>query len=105
ADRDQDAHVEGGAYDRSSAGDGATPSQGTTVAIKRGNAGQGSDLPAVEAAQFGQLGDQGPGDPGSNPGNADQEVLGFAPSRGSAHGDVDVVVDLLELGLQGCEHA
>src|ERR1700733_14315044 len=104
-DPSQHAHVEGGAYDGPSAGDGTAPSQGSTVAIKRGNAGQRSGLPAVEAAQFGQLGDQGTGDPGPNPWNTDQEVLGLAPGRGSAHGNVDVVVDLFELGLQGGEHA
>ena len=59
----------------------------------------------VEPAKLRHLGNQGAGDPGSNAWNADQKILSLAPSWRAADGNVDVVVDLLELGLQGSQHA
>ena len=105
ADRDEDAHVEGAAYDGPATGNGPATAQGAAVAVEGSDAGEGGDLASIEPTELGHLSEQGAGDLGSDTGHADQQVFSLPPGRGSAHGDVDVVVDLFELGLQGSEHA
>ena len=63
------------------------------------------DLASIEPTELRHLGQQGAGDLVADARYADQEFLGLAPGWSNAHGNVDVVVDLCELGLQGGQHA
>ena len=58
----QSGHVKHGANASSAAPNGATSSHGTAVAIKRGNAHQGSNLFAIELTEFWELSEEGSAD-------------------------------------------
>src|SRR5579863_10639640 len=57
---DQGGHEESGAHAGAPAGDGAASAQGAAVAVDRGDTDQSGDFAAIESAELGQLGDQGP---------------------------------------------
>src|SRR5712672_3967247 len=56
---DQGRHKQSSAHGRAAAGDGAAPAHRAAVAVDRRDTDEGGDLAAIEAAEFGQLGDQG----------------------------------------------
>ena len=66
----------------------------------RGEADQGGDFAPVEAAEFGQFGDQGAGDGRPDAGHGGDEVLFLPPGRRAAHRLVDVGLEAGELLLQ-----
>ena len=57
--RGQGPHVENTPNPGASAPDGASASQGTAVPVEGRHAHQGRDLPSVQSAQLGQVGQQG----------------------------------------------
>src|SRR5512134_1077146 len=61
---------------------------------------QGGGLTAVDAAELGQLGEQGSGNGPADAGNRGQQLLLLAPGRGAAHGLVDVDLEAGKLLLQ-----
>ena len=65
------------------AGDRAVAARGAAVAVDRGDADQGGDPAAVDAAELGQLGDQGAGGDLADARHRGQQVLGRPPGRAS----------------------
>src|SRR5215213_6003267 len=62
-------------------------------------------LAPLEAAELGQLGQEGAGDDRPDAGHRDEEILFLAPQRRSAHLIADLLVELGKLGLEGLLHA
>jgi hypothetical protein len=61
---------------------------------------EGGDFAPVEAAEFGQFGDQGAGDGRPDSGHGGEQVLVLPPGRRAAHRLVDVGLEAGELLLQ-----
>src|SRR5215208_6636296 len=70
-----------------------------------GKAGERRDLAPLEAAELGQLGQEGAGDDRPDAGHRDEEILFLAPQRRSADLIADLLVELGKLGLEGLAHA
>ena len=100
---DEGGHVEAGADLGAAAPDGAPAAHGTAVPVEGGDADQGGDLPSVEAAEFGQVGDQGAGGGLADAGHALEQVLGLAPGRGAPDGGVDLGLEIGQFALERLE--
>ncbi len=96
----QRSHVEGCADPGPSTPDGAFAPQGTTVPVEGSHAHQGSDLPAVESAQFGQVCQKGKGDLVSDARYAAQQVVLLPPYRTLAEGLAQALVQVVQLLLE-----
>ena len=62
---------------------------------------QGGDLTAIEGTEFGQFGDDRPGDRLSYTGDGGEEVFLLPPDRRTANGFVDILIDAGQLLLAG----
>ena len=100
---DEGGHVEAGADLGAAAPDGAPAAHGTAVPVEGGDADQGGDLPSVEAAEFGQVGDQGAGGGLADAGHALEQVLGLAPGRAAPDGGVDLGLEIGQFALERLE--
>ena len=76
----------------------------TAVAVDRRDPDQRRDLATGEPAEFGQLGEQGPGGGRADPGDGAQQVLPRAPGRAVPDLPVDVAVEGRDLALKGLDH-
>ena len=80
--------------------DGTFAPQGTAVPVEGSDAYQGSDLPAVESAQFGQVRQKGKRDLGSDAGHTAHQVVFLPPYRTLAEGLAQVLVQVVHLMLE-----
>src|SRR6478672_3501292 len=80
-DGDQASHVERRPDLDAAPLDLALTAISAAVAVHRGEAGESSDLVAVDLAEFRQLGDQSAGDDVANAGHAFEQILLGAPQR------------------------
>ena len=62
-----------------------------TVAGERGDANQGRDLLAVQAAEFGELGEQGAADDGTDPGTL-RRRFSFARQTGLSQSSIEILI-------------
>ena len=103
ADGDGGRHVEDVADGRSAARDGPVAAHRPGVAVDRSDADDRGEAAAVEAPEFGQLGDQGAGGDVADTRDGGEQVLRLAPGRGAADGVVQIPVDVGELRGEGLE--
>src|SRR5262245_10226366 len=75
------------------------------LACERRDASQACDLAAREAAQFGDICQEGASEPIADTRERDQQVLLFTPNRRAAHHGVDVAVDDRQFLLESCNVA
>jgi uncharacterized protein (AIM24 family) len=97
------SHEEGGAHASSSAADEASALPLAGLAGEGREPGKGCDLLTVEAAEFGQIGDESARNDRPDARHRGEEVLLVAPGRRAAHGIVDVGVDAGEFLLEGLD--
>jgi len=97
---DQRGHVEGGAYGCATAPDLTATPPLAAVAVEGGDADEGGDGAAVEAPQFGEVGEQGPRDRGTDAGDAAQEVFLDAPDRTLLNRATDLVINIRDAALE-----
>ncbi len=82
--RGQRSHVENTPNPGASAPDGASAAQGTAVPVEGRHAHQGRDLPSVQSAQLGQVGQQSERELLPYAGNGAQQVVLLTPYWTSA---------------------
>src|SRR5262245_29657015 len=75
------------------------------LACERRDASQACDLAAREAAEFGDICQEGASEPIADTRERDQQVLLFTPNRRAAHHGVDVAVDDRQFLLESCNVA
>lgn len=90
---------------RTSARNGAVAAHCAGVAIDGRYPDQRGEAAAVDAAEFGQLGDQRVGGDPADAGNGGEQVLGSSPDRRATHLVVDLAVDDGERGFERLEGA
>src|SRR5665213_2470925 len=97
----QGGHVERGANARPSAGDLGAAAKGSALMGMRGQAGQAGDGAAIDAAEFGQLGQQDGRDVRADTRDGYQDFL--APAHGGVAGDalLEFAFDLAPFECQG----
>jgi hypothetical protein len=77
----ESGHLQDAAHGGAAAGDRPVAPPGAAVAIDRSAADEGGNPGSIEAAELGQLGDQGAGGDLADAGHRGQQVLGGAPGR------------------------
>ena len=75
------------------------------LACERRDASQACDLAAREAAEFGDICQEGAGKPIADTRERDQQVLLLTPNRRAAHHGVDIAVDDGQFVLESCNGA
>src|SRR5690242_9197489 len=93
-------HVELGAHRSPPTLDAPFAVPGAGLTGIGGNADQGSDLLAIEAAELGQFGDQGSGNGIADARHTLQKILRLPPDRRAADGVVEIGFNLTQLLLQ-----
>ena len=86
AGRDNGAHIEHRAYQRSSTPDRASAPQCPTIAIQRCDADEGCDLLVRQHAQLWEIRQQGRGQDGTHTRHTLQQFVFFRPHRALANG-------------------
>ena len=96
----QGSHVESRPYHGSPAPNRALASQVATVPVKRGDAYQSSDLPAVQIAQLREIGQKGGREDGAYPGYALQQIVLLPPDGAFPNTGGQVIVNIGQLLFQ-----
>ena len=92
-DRGEGGHEQDLAHAAAATGDHAAPPEGAAVAVDRRDPDQGGDPAPVEAAELGQLGDQGASGDRADSRGRRQQVFGSPPGGRPSDGVVEIALD------------